>query len=1527
MILPTVPFRTKSTNLGVDGAGDAAAGLRGQSAAGLSSARSVTANNSTADMPRQRQQSGHALHSGSVHRSTSTQLTNNEAPEPIVVPSFTMNSRRSASAMASHAASSLQSPSLAEEDEADFDISLSDDDSLASSSSLDSDLSDDSSSLRSGSVAARTSQFAIGRSRTLWEGVTSLVDGAASSTTTTEQMSSSLTVPGTVPRSTLGLPAGSLATRSPDPVIPPPRMLARRMSVAAPRRVSETAPDKPFAGTAEPAAKSSRLVDWYQRRIAPHILDSTWDLALERKRKHISMLTLTFSPRSLEAKYLDHSLRVSRLPLQFLATGMLLPVAVKLYIAAHAAVTYQHVQATCPSLSGWCGMCELVVACIVALGLLLLLTCIGLIYSPAFVAHRRPVWRLSIAVFTILSLVDVQGSACMLMCSQTDLATGTKLYLSSPLDVMDQCVIKHKVSDSLRTEILALTSAGHHHMASVGVSVFLLGSSLNLPFRQAVVSITSLIVAGSAFGAGLGLYVSSLFLSTVIHALDHASKSFLATYQREVVMRLSFMLNVRRLAKAKAKAAHEPGRGRRKSRFYAPPDMSGIPRPPTVVPEPLPAPPPPLPLVAAAPHPSSPPRSPGAPAPTTGSTQASSSLLGVTADLVSLSYGTPSGGPPSPSSRRPSNASVSSNIGNIGNSTTLSVTDQPVRDEAPRRKPPRMISPLPARRHSMFTASPVPRRAPLVMARSRTGSGNSENGKAAPGSGRRGGGGGSGSGADTATTTSSESPDDAHSSGSTRFSGTGRRSNNVLRRRSLDVGRPAPRADAARALVETWKTVAQEAPRRPLSLGVINEERRRAGLPAVRAGRTGPPPAPGAGPPGGKRLSIDSTRSGASTSTGHIGKRSMTGSAQVHAAAALTAARLSAQYESSSRSHHRASLGSHMQSINAIISKFDLVELSTLPRLNSPYGSGDQVASSRPMIDQPASAPLSSHGTMASAPAGGAGLATISASGLPSPPSFLDSLAAMRPSTSTPTGTPGTMRSRLFSGKRGTDSPRAMDSNPPSIIVDPALSGGGEARPMGLLALVEADGASPPSSAVVPPAPPFRFRLPSAGGRSTPGSPTVYRGSPMRPRMESLSSRSTASLPRPLAGNADAMPSSPGSRAGAALLPPMSMQLPMGVGFVTLARASSYVHSIANGAGPAYYDDHGGGVRGYLAAWWQQRMRPVRRIARELLYTFPSADDEAAFQIYYYRKLRVQLVLTVATNIVMLGVSILIGLATYNRFGSGALTRWDLPSSWWVLYVPNVLPNAIAVAYLACARRSATPSVAEGKQLERFVVVYIGLSCALVIGMDTFLRLVSDDFSLLEATFHQVTSTLLATTTLRLQARVQLPVLAWIAVGLAAELGVLTVTDNLAGMVAALSVLLSTLIIAAALALFYETALRRYDMLRRADRAPPPLTFPPPPVLATAAVVSPLTETDEGAPTPPGLPPIAQSTSSSDSRTPLTTYLATAVSAMTKAPAQLSMADPDTKPSSSGSEPRERTGSQRILASATLNRSDGSAAV
>ncbi|KAI9188300.1 hypothetical protein H9P43_002691 [Blastocladiella emersonii ATCC 22665] len=337
-------------------------------------------------------------------------------------------------------------------------------------------------------------------------------------------------------------PPHHAATRREHPEAPPSRRTShphppssRRDSDATSRRrrSSATSPSRrsSFASTAA-------LVSALPSRF----LGSAWTVLAAGNTRILSMSTLRFLRPILESKFTEYSSRILKLPMEILAWGALTYVLLSMLISSLSSVAFREALELCPKVMGRCDQCQrLVTAMLIAPAALIVLA----LLAPKFTKWtnmRR--WVLVTMAFVVLAVTNIVGALCPILCT---VATTGQVLLLAPISMGELCPgDKASSMAAVAENALEWIDTGRNYwMGSASVTLYLLVSASILPFRLSVP--LALFLVG--FTVSLGYALSSNPLAWVwlfaFNLSDDFVKSTFALYQRELLHRASFYLNVR----------------------------------------------------------------------------------------------------------------------------------------------------------------------------------------------------------------------------------------------------------------------------------------------------------------------------------------------------------------------------------------------------------------------------------------------------------------------------------------------------------------------------------------------------------------------------------------------------------------------------------------------------------------------------------------------------------------------------------------------------------------------------------------------------------------------------------------------------------------------------------------------------------------------------------------------------------------------------------------------------------------------
>ncbi|KAJ3375701.1 hypothetical protein GGF31_002905 [Allomyces arbusculus] len=284
-------------------------------------------------------------------------------------------------------------------------------------------------------------------------------------------------------------------------------------------------------------SKISSPTRWFVDRLPK--ADSTWRLVLHRKRNRVSAWTLRFEKRTLEAKFRDYVNRV-----------FLLVIAVqKLYLTYRSSETLTHVNRTCPSFNLMCPQLALTGFFPPAILLASVLAALILLSLNRLRSYDRLVAVLLVTIYSFVVIIDVGRVLYFFRCVHQSTGFTSFGQYGDVTTACDFCPRAVSCTNPAFVERLPNIAGDvqimvQHFASSLGIAFFMLVSGSNLPFVQGeVIGLVFLVI----FLATKFLFdddsSETWFLFTA--ALDSFLKGSWSTYQREVISRLSFLLNVR----------------------------------------------------------------------------------------------------------------------------------------------------------------------------------------------------------------------------------------------------------------------------------------------------------------------------------------------------------------------------------------------------------------------------------------------------------------------------------------------------------------------------------------------------------------------------------------------------------------------------------------------------------------------------------------------------------------------------------------------------------------------------------------------------------------------------------------------------------------------------------------------------------------------------------------------------------------------------------------------------------------------
>ncbi|KAJ3364702.1 hypothetical protein GGF32_001341 [Allomyces javanicus] len=286
---------------------------------------------------------------------------------------------------------------------------------------------------------------------------------------------------------------------------------------------------------------------WFMDRLPK--ADSTWRLVMHRKRNRVSAWSLRFEKPTLEAKFRDHVNKVMQGPMRLQMVFLLAIAVQKLYLTQRSSETVTLVRATCPSFNPTCPQLALT-------GFLppaaLLASVLAALILLSLNRPRSYDWLVAVllaVIYSLVVLIDVGRVLYFFRCIHQSTGFSSFGQYGDVTTACDFCPGAASCADP--TFVASLPNiAGdvqimvQHFASSLGIAFFMLVSGSNLPFVQGEV-IGLLFLIG--FLATKFLFdddsAETWFLFT--SALDSFLKGSWSTYQREVISRLSFLLNVR----------------------------------------------------------------------------------------------------------------------------------------------------------------------------------------------------------------------------------------------------------------------------------------------------------------------------------------------------------------------------------------------------------------------------------------------------------------------------------------------------------------------------------------------------------------------------------------------------------------------------------------------------------------------------------------------------------------------------------------------------------------------------------------------------------------------------------------------------------------------------------------------------------------------------------------------------------------------------------------------------------------------
>ncbi|ORZ33691.1 hypothetical protein BCR44DRAFT_1195533 [Catenaria anguillulae PL171] len=256
----------------------------------------------------------------------------------------------------------------------------------------------------------------------------------------------------------------------------------------------------------------------------------------DRGKQRISPWSLRFTSKGVEAKYRSYSQRIAQFPLSVLGWGLLLPVGFQAYVSRVSALRLKQLLDSCsPSmLLGECFSCQMTVT--YGLGASTFFLLFALATPKTFVRTRSFLFS---AVFVLVLLLNVTSTICPGTCvdAQGDIVFGPLL----PANELACLQTPESVSASAW-----VYSTLPFWLTSGTVSAYVILAATTLMLRHAL-TFGSLVLLVLIFTQGYASANTASYLSTMTFAIfEVLVKSTLATYQRELITRISFFLNVRR---------------------------------------------------------------------------------------------------------------------------------------------------------------------------------------------------------------------------------------------------------------------------------------------------------------------------------------------------------------------------------------------------------------------------------------------------------------------------------------------------------------------------------------------------------------------------------------------------------------------------------------------------------------------------------------------------------------------------------------------------------------------------------------------------------------------------------------------------------------------------------------------------------------------------------------------------------------------------------------------------------------------
>ncbi|KNE58561.1 hypothetical protein AMAG_04124 [Allomyces macrogynus ATCC 38327] len=294
-------------------------------------------------------------------------------------------------------------------------------------------------------------------------------------------------------------------------------------------------------------SKIGNATRWFVDRLPK--ADSTWRLVMNRKRNRVSAWTLRFENRTREAKFRDHNNKVMQGPMRLQMVFLLIIAVQKLYLTYRSSETLRHVKTICPSFNPTCpqlvfaGFAPPVVVLASVLAALIFLS----LNRPR--STDRIVAAFLVALYSFVVIMDVGRVVYFSRCVHQSTGFSSFAQYGDVATACDFCPGVTTCTNSTFVKRLPNIAGDvqimvQHFASSLGIAFFMLVSGSNLPFVQ-----------GEVIGL---LYLVSFFVTKLLFdddssetwflftsALDSFLKGSWSTYQREVISRLSFLLNVR----------------------------------------------------------------------------------------------------------------------------------------------------------------------------------------------------------------------------------------------------------------------------------------------------------------------------------------------------------------------------------------------------------------------------------------------------------------------------------------------------------------------------------------------------------------------------------------------------------------------------------------------------------------------------------------------------------------------------------------------------------------------------------------------------------------------------------------------------------------------------------------------------------------------------------------------------------------------------------------------------------------------